>query len=42
MAVSPYTRERDWGDDRRENLRLLCPNCHAVTSTRCRGGRHRR
>ncbi|TRV81512.1 HNH endonuclease [Streptomyces sp. 130] len=28
----------DWGDDRRENLRLLCPNCHAVTSTWCRGG----
>ncbi|MFI6808612.1 HNH endonuclease [Streptomyces luteogriseus] len=29
----------DWSDDRRENLRLLCPNCHAVTSTWCRGGR---
>ncbi|MFJ7202846.1 HNH endonuclease [Streptomyces sp. NPDC098789] len=29
----------DWKDDRRENLRLLCPNCHAVTSTWCRGGR---
>ncbi|MEU9087906.1 HNH endonuclease [Streptomyces sp. NPDC048357] len=29
----------DWTDDRRENLRLLCPNCHAVTSTWCRGGR---
>ncbi|MET7682813.1 HNH endonuclease signature motif containing protein [Streptomyces sp. NPDC005423] len=29
----------DWGDDRRENLRLLCPNCHAVTNTWCRGGR---
>ncbi len=28
----------DWSDDRRENLRLLCPNCHAVTSTWCRGG----
>ncbi|MGW3630142.1 HNH endonuclease [Streptomyces sp. NPDC005122] len=27
----------DWNDDRRENLRLLCPNCHAVTSTWCRG-----
>ncbi|MEU6539404.1 HNH endonuclease [Streptomyces sp. NPDC047000] len=26
-------------DDRRENLRLLCPNCHAITSTWCRGGR---
>ncbi|MFK4149488.1 HNH endonuclease [Streptomyces sp. NPDC004065] len=29
----------DWRDDRRENLRLLCPNCHAVTSTWCRGRR---
>ncbi|MFH8754761.1 HNH endonuclease [Streptomyces atroolivaceus] len=28
----------DWGDDRRENLQLLCPNCHAVTRTWCRGG----
>ncbi|WP_237525437.1 HNH endonuclease signature motif containing protein [Streptomyces sp. SID4985] len=28
----------DWRDDRRENLRLLCPNCHATTSTWCRGG----
>ncbi|GHD46342.1 HNH endonuclease signature motif containing protein [Streptomyces galbus] len=26
-------------DNRPENLRLLCPNCHAVTSTWCRGGR---
>ncbi|MBE8469494.1 HNH endonuclease signature motif containing protein [Streptomyces justiciae] len=32
----------DWSDDRRENLRLLCPNCHAVTSTWCRGGRRAR
>ncbi|QNP72464.1 HNH endonuclease [Streptomyces roseirectus] len=32
----------DWSDDRRENLRLLCPNCHAITSTWCRGGRSRR
>ncbi|MGR3872188.1 HNH endonuclease [Streptomyces graminifolii] len=31
----------DWSDDRRENLRLLCPNCHAITSTWCRGGRQR-
>ncbi|MER6624784.1 HNH endonuclease signature motif containing protein [Streptomyces sp. NPDC000931] len=31
----------DWGDDRRENLRLLCPNCHASTDTWCRGGRGR-
>lgn len=27
----------DWSDDRQENLRLLCPNCHAITSTWCRG-----
>ncbi|UZJ31208.1 HNH endonuclease [Streptomyces endophytica] len=31
----------DWHDDRRENLRLLCPNCHAVTTTWCRGGPRR-
>ncbi|MFD7434158.1 HNH endonuclease [Streptomyces sp. NPDC059861] len=29
----------DWRDNRRKNLRLLCPNCHAVTRTWCRGGR---
>ncbi|MGW7661536.1 HNH endonuclease signature motif containing protein [Streptomyces sp. NPDC054756] len=29
----------DRSDDRRENLRLLCPNCHATTATWCRGGR---
>ncbi|MER5482776.1 HNH endonuclease signature motif containing protein [Streptomyces sp. NPDC002812] len=32
----------DWSDNRRENLRLLCPNCHATTSTWCRGGRRTR
>ncbi|MDQ0776957.1 hypothetical protein QF026_005423 [Streptomyces aurantiacus] len=32
----------DWSDNRLENLRLLCPNCHAITSTWCRGGRRRR
>ncbi|MBT2491277.1 HNH endonuclease [Streptomyces sp. ISL-96] len=31
----------DWSDDRAENLRLLCPNCHAITNTWCRGGRRR-
>ncbi|GJF30176.1 hypothetical protein KNE206_28760 [Kitasatospora sp. NE20-6] len=30
----------DWLDNRAENLRLLCPNCHAVTDTYC--GRNRR
>lgn len=29
----------DWLDNRRENLRYLCPNCHALTDTWCRGGR---
>ncbi|WP_448318976.1 HNH endonuclease [Streptomyces sp. CO7] len=32
----------DWRDDRRENLRLLCPNCHTLTATWCRGGRNNR
>ncbi|MFF4034015.1 HNH endonuclease [Streptomyces sviceus] len=32
----------DWSDDRRGNLRLLCPNCHAITSTWCRGGRRQK
>lgn len=31
----------DWTDNRPENLRLLCPNCHAITSTWCRGGSRR-
>ncbi|MCX4748794.1 HNH endonuclease [Kitasatospora sp. NBC_01287] len=26
----------DWSDNRPGNLRLLCPNCHAVTPTYCR------
>ncbi|MEV6016173.1 MULTISPECIES: HNH endonuclease [unclassified Streptomyces] len=26
----------DWLDNRVENLRYLCPNCHALTSTWCR------
>ncbi|WP_314175636.1 HNH endonuclease [Streptomyces winkii] len=30
----------DWRDNRRENLRYLCPNCHALTGTWC--GRDRR
>ncbi|MET9481872.1 HNH endonuclease signature motif containing protein [Streptomyces sp. NPDC006638] len=32
----------DWSDNRRDNLRLLCPNCHAATATWCRGGARRR
>ncbi|MYV50723.1 HNH endonuclease [Streptomyces sp. SID2888] len=32
----------DWLDNRLENLRYLCPNCHALTATWCRrkAGRH--
>ncbi|MFF1638192.1 HNH endonuclease signature motif containing protein [Streptomyces sp. NPDC058246] len=26
----------DWRDNRRQNLRYLCPNCHALTETWCR------
>jgi hypothetical protein len=26
----------DYTDNRRENLRFLCPNCHSQTSTWCR------
>ncbi|MFH9175132.1 HNH endonuclease [Streptomyces albogriseolus] len=32
----------DWSDDRRDNLRLLCPNCHSATDTWCRGGQRQR
>ncbi|MFE9926721.1 HNH endonuclease [Streptomyces sp. NPDC005774] len=28
----------DRQDDRRENLRLPCPNCHTITSTWRKGG----
>ncbi len=34
-------RNGDWWDNRPENLRLLCPNCHAVTDT-YRGRKPRR
>ncbi|MEU5030427.1 HNH endonuclease signature motif containing protein [Streptomyces milbemycinicus] len=29
----------DWLDNRAENLRYLCPNCHALTDTWCRHGK---
>ncbi|WP_030210116.1 HNH endonuclease signature motif containing protein [Streptomyces bikiniensis] len=29
----------DWLDNRQENLRYLCPNCHSMTGTWCRGKR---
>ncbi|MFJ3792028.1 HNH endonuclease [Kitasatospora sp. NPDC090091] len=32
----------DWSDNRPGNLRLLCPNCHAVTETYCGRNRRRR
>ncbi|MGW6459485.1 HNH endonuclease [Streptomyces sp. NPDC055078] len=31
----------DWSDNVPQNLRLLCPNCHAITNTWCRGGKRR-
>lgn len=41
MTLEIHHINGDWRDDRPENLRLLCPNCHATTSTWCRGGRRR-
>ncbi|GLF93501.1 HNH endonuclease signature motif containing protein [Streptomyces yaizuensis] len=32
----------DWKDNQPHNLRLLCPNCHAITDTWCRGGNRQR
>ena len=29
----------DWLDNRRENLRFLCPNCHSMTSNYCGRGK---
>ncbi|MFF8411940.1 HNH endonuclease signature motif containing protein [Streptomyces omiyaensis] len=29
----------NWLDNRRENLRYLCPNCHSMTETWCRRGK---
>ncbi|MFC5801544.1 HNH endonuclease [Streptomyces formicae] len=31
----------NWRNNRVENLRLLCPNCHAITITWCRKGKRR-
>ncbi|WP_373303605.1 HNH endonuclease [Streptomyces cinnamoneus] len=43
----PLPLEVDHADGNRrnhriENLRLLCPNCHAITDTWCRGDRRKR
>ena len=32
----------DWLDNRLENPRFLCPNCHAATATWCAGNRRKR
>lgn len=32
----------DWLDNRAENLRYLCPNCHALTETWCRNRRSKK
>ncbi|MFD0257393.1 HNH endonuclease [Kitasatospora indigofera] len=32
----------DWSDNRAENVRLLCPNCHATTDTYCGRNKNRR
>jgi len=32
----------DWLDNRLENLRFLCPNCHSTTATWCAGNRRSR
>ncbi|MCX2971471.1 MULTISPECIES: HNH endonuclease signature motif containing protein [Streptomyces] len=42
MTLQIDHRNGDWRDNRRDNLRYLCPNCHAVTDTWCGRGRGRR
>ncbi|MBO1415829.1 HNH endonuclease signature motif containing protein [Streptomyces sp. FH025] len=32
----------DWSDNRPDNLRLLCPNCHAITATYCGRNKNKR
>jgi HNH endonuclease len=32
----------DWSDNRAENLRILCPNCHTLTDTYCGRNKNRR
>ncbi|WP_308129901.1 HNH endonuclease signature motif containing protein [Kitasatospora aureofaciens] len=32
----------DWSDNRPENLRLLCPNCHSITDTYCGRNKNKR
>jgi hypothetical protein len=33
LALEVDHEDGDWRNNRRENLRLLCPNCHATTDT---------
>jgi hypothetical protein len=42
MALEIDHINGDRSEDRRENLRLPCPNCHATNSTWCRGGKRRK
>ncbi|MGX1270242.1 hypothetical protein RKD18_003436 [Streptomyces phaeoluteigriseus] len=36
FELLPRAVNGNWRDNRRENLRYMCPNCHATTETWCR------